>query len=200
MAQLAQRDIPNNFDSKKAELDIYKLWEASGFFKPENMEAFLKDNNHEVNKPFVMTLPPPNANGDLHIGHTTGYSFMDAMARFKRMTGHPTLLIAGKDHAGIQTEAVYTRKLREKGVEKQDLGREEFYKRCYKFCTTQAVNARSQEKRVGLSADWDREFFTLDPNLTEIVYETFFGSLADKCPKVLVIPEITFASVGGGFS
>jgi len=179
MVQLAQRDIPNNFDSKKAELDIYKIWEASGFFKPENMEAFLKENNHEVNKPFVMTLPPPNANGDLHIGHTTGYSFMDAMARYKRMTGHPALLIAGKDHAGIQTEAVYTRKLREENIVKQDLGRDEFYKRCYKFCTTQAKNAREQEKRVGLSADWDREFFTLDPNLTEIVYETFFQLYED---------------------
>lgn len=179
MAQLAQRDIPNAFDSLSVEGEIYKMWQDSGFLKPENVEKHLKDNGYNVNKPFVMTLPPPNANGDLHIGHAAGYSFMDSMARFKRMTGHPILMIPGKDHAGIQTEAVYTRKLKEEGIDKQELGREEFYKRCYDFCINNAENARTQEQRLGLSADWDREFFTLDPNLTEVVYETFYQLFED---------------------
>ncbi len=171
--------IPKAFDSKLQEERLYKLWEESGYFKPENVKEYLEKSNKEVKKPFVMTLPPPNANGDLHMGHTCGYSFHDAMGRFNRMTGHPTLLIAGKDHAGIQTETVFTKKLKAEGVDKWELGREEFNKRCYEFCLKSSDNARSQEKRIGLSADWDREFFTLDPRLTDVIYDTFFSMLKD---------------------
>ncbi|MBI2357281.1 valine--tRNA ligase [Candidatus Dojkabacteria bacterium] len=171
--------IPKAFDSKSQEEKMYKLWEDSGYFKPENVKEYLEKSNKEIKKPFVMTLPPPNANGDLHMGHTCGYSFHDAMARFNRMTGHPTLLIAGKDHAGIQTESVYTKILRSEGIDKWDLGRDEFNKRCYEFCLNASNNARSQEKRIGLSTDWDREFFTLDPRLTSVVYDTFFRMLND---------------------
>ncbi|HRI05603.1 MAG TPA: valine--tRNA ligase [Candidatus Dojkabacteria bacterium] len=171
--------IPKAFDSKSQEESLYKLWEESGYFKPDNVQKYLENSNKEVQKPFVMTLPPPNANGDLHMGHTCGYSFHDAMGRFNRMTGHPTLLIAGKDHAGIQTETVFTKRLRAEGIDKWDLGREEFNKRCYEFCLNAADNARSQEKRIGLSADWDSEFFTLDPRLTDVIYETFFKMLED---------------------
>ena len=173
------QNIPKTFESKEKELEMYKVWETSGLFKPENVEKHLLDNGFDVKKPFVMTLPPPNANGDLHMGHTCGYSFHDAMARFNRMTGHPTLLIAGKDHAGIQTETVYTKKLKSEGIDKWALGRDEFKKRCYEFCINAANNAREQEKRIGLTADWDREFFTLDPRLTSIIYETFFKMLSE---------------------
>lgn len=165
-------NISKTFENNN-EGEIYALWEKSGFFKPENVSSFITDPKEK----FVMTLPPPNANGDLHMGHTCGYSFHDAMGRYKRMTGHPTLLIAGKDHAGIQTESVFTKKLKSEGVDKWELGREEFNKRCYEFCINSANNARSQEKRIGLSADWEREFFTLDPRLTTIVYDTFFSML-----------------------
>ncbi|KKR05516.1 MAG: Valine-tRNA ligase [candidate division WS6 bacterium GW2011_GWF2_39_15] len=171
--------MPKAFDSKSQEEKIYKLWEESGYFKPENVKKYLEESNEEIKRPFVMTLPPPNANGDLHMGHTCGYSFHDAMGRFNRMTGHPTLLIAGKDHAGIQTETVFTKKLKAEGVDKWELGRDEFSKRCYEFCLNAADNARNQEKRIGLSADWEREFFTLDPRLTAVVYETFFMMYKD---------------------
>lgn len=157
--------IPKTYDSDK-EMEMYKLWEDSGFFNPDNVRS--------DKKPFVMTLPPPNANDELHIGHTCGYSFHDCMGRYNRMKGHPTLLLAGKDHAGIQTEAVFTKVLKEQGIDKWELGREEFHKRAYEYCMTQAKYARKQEKRIGLSADWSREKFTLDPKLTEIVYETFY--------------------------
>lgn len=164
--------IAKAFDANR-EKEIYELWEKSGLFNPANFEQYLKNNGYTPNKPFVMTLPPPNANGDLHMGHTCGYSFHDAMGRFARMTAHPTLLIAGKDHAGIQTETVFTKLLKGQGIDKREMGREEFYKQCYEFCMNAARNARTQEKRIGLSADWEKEFFTLDPRLTKTVYETF---------------------------
>jgi valyl-tRNA synthetase len=167
-------EMPKAFESDIAEKELYQKWEEQGFFTPERIEEILNEKNIEVKEYYSMTLPPPNANGDLHMGHTCGYSFMDTMGRFKRMTGHPSLLIAGKDHAGIQTEAVFSKILEKNGESKWELGREEFYKRCYEFCIESANNARSQEKRIGLSADWNREFFTLDPKLTKVVYDTFY--------------------------
>lgn len=146
-------------------MEIYKIWEDSGYFNPDKLES--------DKKPFVITLPPPNANGNIHAGHTCGYSFQDAMGRYHRMKGESTLLLPGKDHAGIQTEAIFTKKLKKEGIDKWDLGREEFYKRAYDFCIENSDNARDQERRIGLSADWSREKFTLDPKLTKIIYETF---------------------------
>lgn len=160
-------EIPKSYDSNK-EMDIYKLWEESGYLNPEKMMEQNPDKD-----PFVITLPPPNANGELHVGHTCGYSFQDCMGRFNRMKGRPTLLLPGKDHAGIQTESVFTEKLASEGVDKWELGREEFNKQAYEFCIKNSEHARNQEKRIGVSADWTREKFTLDPKLTEVVYTTF---------------------------
>lgn len=187
-------NIAKAFDSNLKEPEMYKLWEKSGLSKPENYEKHLMQTGRVVNKPFVMALPPPNANGDLHIGHVCGYSYHDLFGRYNRLKNSPVLLLPGKDHAGIQTESVFTKILQEQGVDKWALGREEFYKRCYEFCTEKANNAREQEKRLGLSADFSREFFTLDPRLTKIVYETFYMLLKDglvyrgkriinQCPK-----------------
>lgn len=168
------KEIPKAFESNTKEKEMYSLWLDSGIFNPENMSKKLESENIEVKSSFTMTLPPPNANANLHIGHMCGYSFQDLMGRFNRMTGHPTLLLPGKDHAGIQTEAVFTKLLREQGIDKWDLGQEEFYKRCYEFSMENAKNAREQEQNIGLSADYSRELFTLDPKLTNIVYETFY--------------------------
>ena len=165
--------LPKAFDSQAREPEIYSAWEEQDLFSPESLERVYERRGKETKKPFTITLPPPNANDDLHLGHMTGYSYHDAYGRFHRMTGHPTLLLPGKDHAGIQTEAVFTRVLREQGIDKWELGRDEFYKQCYAYATNAAKNAQQQEKRIGLSADWEREFFTLDPRLTQIIYETF---------------------------
>jgi len=163
--------ISKTFEEKEKE--ISSLWESSGLFNPDSMQEYLKGKDIEVKSPFTITLPPPNANGNLHLGHMCGYSFHDAIGRYMRMTGHPTLLLPGKDHAGIQTETAFTKELQKQGKNKWDMGREEFYKQCYDFCMKNASNARNQEKNIGLSADFSREFFTLDPRLTKIVYETF---------------------------
>jgi len=163
--------ISKTFEEKEKE--ISSLWESSGLFNPDSMQEYLKGKDIEVKSSFTITLPPPNANGNLHLGHMCGYSFHDAIGRYMRMTGHPTLLLPGKDHAGIQTETAFTKELQKQGKNKWEMGREEFYKQCYDFCMKNASNARNQEKNIGLSADFSREFFTLDPRLTKIVYETF---------------------------
>lgn len=166
-----ERDISKTFEQKEKE--IYTLWEGTGLFNPDEMEKYLVKNGIESKQPFTITLPPPNANGNLHLGHMCGYSFHDAIGRYMRMTGHPTLLLPGKDHAGIQTEAAFTKLLESQGRSKWEIGREQFYKECYEFSMANASNAREQEKNIGLSAEYSREFFTLDERLTEIVYETF---------------------------
>jgi len=159
--------LPKNFLSKDIEHRIYKLWEDSGYFKPENHPAVVNE------KPFVMTLPPPNANGSLHLGHASGYTNQDLMGRFYRMKGRRVLLLPGKDHAGIQTEVLFTKLLEKKGIKKRELGREKFYEETYAFCIENSEIARGQEKSMGLSADYSREKFTLDPELTKVVMETF---------------------------
>lgn len=169
-----KKEISKTFDSNKKEQEIYSLWEGSGLFNPDTMQKYLEEENLEVKTPFTITLPPPNANGTPHIGHMCGYAFHDAIGRYKRMTGHPTLLLPGKDHAGIQTESVFTKLLERRGQNKFEMGREEFYRQCYEFCLTNMKNAREYEQRIGLSADFSREFFTLDPRLTEVVYSTFY--------------------------
>jgi valyl-tRNA synthetase len=172
------KELPKAYEASQ-EKETYKKWESTGLFNPDNLEKYLKENGYEVKKPFTITLPPPNANGNLHLGHMCGYSFHDAIGRYMRMTGHPTLLLPGKDHAGIQTETAFSKKLQSEGKSKWELGREEFYKQCYEFTMENAKNARAQEKNIGLSADYSRELFTLDPKLTEIIYETFYKMYED---------------------
>ncbi len=160
------KELPKSYDSKVFEGEIYKQWESAGLFRPETYS--------DRTERYVNILPPPNANGELHLGHASGYSVMDTLGRFQRMRGKKVLLLPGKDHAGIQTQVVYEKKLKaERGLTRYDVGREDFYKEVYDFCIDRAAYMRSQEKRVGLSADWSREKFTLDPGLLAVVRETF---------------------------
>jgi len=168
------KDIPKTFESQEIEKKIYEMWEESKLTNPEESERHFEENQRDIKEPFTIILPPPNANGNLHLGHMCGYSYHDVLARYMRMTNHPTLLVPGKDHAGIQTETAFTKILQSNGESKWEIGRDEFYKRCYDFCIENADNARAQEKRIGLSADYSREIFTLDPKLTKIVYDTFY--------------------------
>ena len=174
-----EKEISKTFDSNQREEEISLLWEESGLANPDNMEKHLEENDFEVKSPFTITLPPPNANGLPHLGHMCGYAFHDVVGRYHRMTGHPTLLLPGKDHAGIQTETVFTKHLEKQGKSKEEIGREEFYKQCYAFCMENMKNARKYEQRIGLSADFSRELFTLDSRLTKIVYDTFYQMFED---------------------
>jgi valyl-tRNA synthetase len=118
-------------------------------------------------------MPPPNANGELHIGHTYGYAVMDILGRYHRMKGFRTLLVPGKDHAGIQTQVVFEKKLKAEKVDTSKMSTKDLYDRCYDFCIDRAQYMRAQEKSIGLSADFSKELFTLDPRLNKVVFETF---------------------------
>ena len=158
--------LDKSYEAKKYEDGIYKKWEESGFFNP--------DNQKNAKGQYVNILPPPNANGEMHIGHASGYVVMDLLGRYHRMKGEKTLLLPGKDHAGIQSQVVYEKKIKkERGITRFDLGREKFYEEIFAFCKDRAQYMRGQEKKIGLSADWSREKFTMDPELVSVVLDTF---------------------------
>jgi len=166
------KELPKIYEPQKVEDEIYVRWEKSGFFQPEAGQPGA--DNPDTRETYCDILPPPNANGELHIGHASGYTVMDIFGRYNRMNGKKTLLLPGKDHAGIQTQVVFEKKLQaETGKTRQEIGREEFYKKTYDFCMDRAGYMRSQEKKIGISADWSREKFTLDPDVLSNALETF---------------------------
>lgn len=164
--------LDKHFDFASKEAEIYSKWEKAGVFKPENSP----NPQAEV---FDITMPPPNANGELHIGHCYGHAIMDILGRYNRLQGKRVLLVPGKDHAGIQTQVVYEKKLRAEGVEVEKMPREEFWKSCYDFCVDRSAYMRAQEKLIGTGADFEREIFTLDPRVSDIVFQTFVKMYED---------------------
>ncbi len=166
-----QSTLDKHFDFATREAAHYKAWENARLFEPSAARP-----NAPV---FNIAMPPPNANGELHLGHTFGYTVMDILARFHRLQGKRVMLLPGKDHAGIQTQVVFEKKLQKERTDITTKSREELFKECYDFCINRAAYMRAQEKQLGLSADWSRELFTLDPRLTKIVYETFIRMYND---------------------
>lgn len=163
--------MDKKYNFHESEKRIYQLWEQSKIFSPDKIKS---------SKKYCNILPPPNANGELHLGHASGYTVMDIFGRFERMKGKKVLLLPGKDHAGIQTQVVFERKLQEeRGITRHELGQEKFYEETYAFCLDRANYMRAQEKRIGISADWSREKFTLDPEVSKIAMETFVKMHAD---------------------
>ncbi len=161
----------DHFEPSERESALYQLWEKSGAF---SFDAPVSEESGSSTKdPFVICMPPPNANGELHLGHSYGYSIMDTLGRYHRAQARPVLLLPGKDHAGIQTQVVFENRLRATGRDLSTSTREQLYDECYAFCMDRAQYMRAQEKQLGLSADWEREFFTLDPRLSNVVFETF---------------------------
>lgn len=156
-------NLDKTYDPKKYEAEIYRLWEDSGAFKPD------PDAKGE---PFSIILPPPNANGDLHVGHAM-YVVEDILARYHRMKGDPTLWLPGADHAGIETQVVFERQLAKEGKSRFDLGREEFYRQALEFTQANRSNMESQLRSLGFSLDWSSNVFTLDQPIIDTVYATF---------------------------
>lgn len=152
------------YDHKDVEGRIYTMWEEGGYFKPEvNPDG----------KPYTIILPPPNANSNLHLGNAL-FVIEDILIRYHRMTGKAALWVPGVDHAGIQTQAVFEKKLlKEQDKTRYDLGRQEFHKQIYAFCLECKSTIENQLRSMGFSLDWSREKFTLDPEISKIVYETF---------------------------
>jgi valyl-tRNA synthetase len=152
------------YNHKKYEDKIYKKWESSGVFTPE-----INKNK----KPFTIIMPPPNASDPLHIGHAREVATQDVLIRYHRMKGDPTLWLPGADHAGIETQFVFERKLKEKGKSRFDFSREALYKMILDDVQNNKKTMEGQLKRLGASCDWTRFKFTLDPEIVKIVYKTF---------------------------
>lgn len=155
--KLSKAYIPEEFEPT-----IYQMWETSGAFKPSGK-----------GEPYSVIMPPPNANGNLHIGHALMANLEDILVRYYRMQGRDTLYLPGADHAGFETWVVYERKLQEQGKSRTDFGRDELYKQVWDFVHGQRGNMEKQLRALGVSADWDSLVFTLDEKVINTVYGTF---------------------------
>jgi len=163
-------ELPKQYDPKAHEKDIYALWEKSGVFTPKI--------NPKV-KPFVISMPPANITGKLHIGHAMFVTIEDILTRYHRMKGEPTLWLPGTDHAGIATQAVVEKALKKEGLSRHKLGREKFVKRVWEWKKEYGGEITRQIRALGASCDWSRERFTLDEGLSSAVNEAF-RELHDK--------------------
>jgi valyl-tRNA synthetase len=167
-----KHELPKAYDFKATEPRIYEMWEKGGYFKPWN-EPNKKGFDPNV-KPFVISIPPPNVTGELHLGHAMFVSVEDLMVRYHRMKGIPTLWVPGSDHAGIATQLMVERHLlKTEEVTREELGREEFIKRTWDWKKKYGSMITHQIRRLGASCDWDRERFTLDEGLSRAVREAF---------------------------
>jgi len=146
------KEIPTTYNQAEEE-NIYKLWEKSGYFNPDNLEG----------EPFSIMMPPPNATGTLHIGHAFESSIQDIIVRYHRMKGEKTLWLPGTDHAAIATNTKVEKILiKEEGKNRHEIGREAFVKKVEEFVTKSRGVIQNQIRRIGASADWSREAFTFD--------------------------------------
>jgi valyl-tRNA synthetase len=164
-------ELPKTYDFKSAESRIYAMWEAGGYFKPWNDPN--KPGFNPNIRPFVISIPPPNVTGELHLGHAMFVSVEDLMIRYHRMKGYPTLWVPGTDHAGIATQLMVERALAAEGLSREKLGREKFLERVWQWKEKYGSIITQQIRRLGASCDWDRERFTLDPGLSRAVREAF---------------------------
>jgi valyl-tRNA synthetase len=151
------------YDHKNYETDIYKMWEEGKHFTPEI------DLNK---KPFTIILPLPNANDPMHMGHAL-FTIQDILTRYHRMQGFPTLWLPGGDHAGIETQFVFEKKLTKKGESRFDYDRETLYKLIEQFANENKDLNKNQMKRLGFSLDWSRYHYSLEPEIVEKVFDTF---------------------------
>lgn len=154
------------YNPDETESRIYKLWEESGYFNPDNLPERHKE-------PFTMVMPPPNANGDLHAGHALFITLEDIITRFKRMQGYRTSWLPGADHAGFETQVVYEKKLEKEGRSRFGMDPQELYKEILSFTLENKTKMESQVRSMGASCDWSREKFTLDPEVVQKTQETF---------------------------
>ena len=156
--------MKSNYNPKDIEAPIYKRWEDSGFFKSD------PDSNKE---PYCIMIPPPNVTGTLHMGHGFQNTLMDALIRYKRMSGFDVLWQVGVDHAGIATQMVVERQLEVDGITKESLGREGFEKKVWEWKEKSGNKITKQLRRLGASPDWSREAFTMNEDLSLAVKEVF---------------------------
>ena len=159
-------ELSKTYDAKKVEDKIYELWEKSGFFNPDELPGKRK-------KTFTIIMPPPNANGSLHIGHAVFVTLEDIMIRYHRMKGEKTLWLPGADHAGFETQVVFDKKLEKESRSRFEIPKNRLYKEIMEFTLANKKIMEGQLRKLGASCDWSREKFTLDKDIVKIVYQTF---------------------------
>ena len=164
------KELAKTYDPKGIEDRLYKKWEDNGYFHAK------VDRDK---KPFTIVMPPPNITGQLHMGHALDNTLQDILIRYKRMQGYSALWLPGTDHASIATEAKIVETMREEGISKEDIGREGFLKRAWDWKAEYGGRIVSQLKKIGSSADWERERFTMDEGCSKAVKEVFV-KLYDK--------------------
>ncbi|MDO4523115.1 MAG: valine--tRNA ligase [Eubacteriales bacterium] len=158
------KELAKTYDPKGLEDRLYQKWEENGYFHA-------KVNPDK--KPFTIVMPPPNVTGQLHMGHALDETMQDILIRFKRMQGYEALWQPGTDHAAIATEVKVINRLKEQGIDKNEIGREEFLKHAWAWKEEYGSRILNQLKKLGASADWERERFTMDEGCSKAVEEVF---------------------------
>ena len=160
-----KKELPKVYEPQEVEARIYETWERSGCFK---------GRRDPKKKPFTIVMPPPNVTGQLHMGHAMDDSLQDMLIRYKRMQGCAALYLPGTDHAGIATQVKVEEELRNnEGLSRYDLGREKFLERVWDWKAKYGARIVQQQKKLGISADWERSRFTMDEGLSRAVRHVF---------------------------
>src|SRR5947209_16746644 len=154
--------LPKTYEPQTVEGKWYRFWEEGGYFKPRP---------DATGKTFVISMPPPNVTGALHLGHAITATIEDILIRYHRMKGDDTLWVPGEDHAGIATQVVVERLLASEGTDRHKIGREAFIERVWQWVRKYKSRIQDQHRRLGASCDWSRERFTLDEGLSKAVRE-----------------------------
>lgn len=167
-SKMTSINLDKHYDPKSIEQYHYQDWMEKGFFKNQ---SYVDNENSQT--PYSIVIPPPNVTGTLHMGHAFQDTIMDILIRYHRMKGFDTLWQPGMDHAGIATQMVVERQLNAKGENRHDLGREAFIEKVWQWKEESGGTINSQLQRMGASADWERERFTMDEGLSEAVQDVF---------------------------
>ena len=157
-------NLEKNYDSSKVENRWYEFWEKNHLFAP---------TDDDTKPSFSIVIPPPNVTGKLHMGHAMDETMQDILVRYKRLKGYNTLWVPGTDHAGIATQAKVENMLRDKGIEREAIGREAFIEHCWDWKKQYGNTITQQIRKLGASCDWERERFTMDEGCSKAVREAF---------------------------
>ena len=161
---MKEHKLEDKFNPKNFEKEIYKRWEEKEYFKP---------SEDKTKKPYTIVIPPPNITGKLHMGHALDETLQDILIRYKRMEGYNCLWLPGTDHAAIATEVKIVEKLKQQGIEKKNLTREQFLEKAWEWKKEYGGTILNQLKKLGCSCDWSRERFTMDEGLSNAVKYVF---------------------------
>lgn len=168
---LIMKELDKIYNAAQFEDAIYKAWETSGYFNPDNLP--------HAKESFTISMPPPNATGTLHIGHAMMLVLQDLMIRFNRMRGKKALWVPGTDHASIATQNKVEKQMAKEGITRNDMSREDFIKRIEEYVDESRATIRDQVRKMGSSCDWSRERYTLDEGLSHAVKTIFIRMYAD---------------------